>query len=265
MTTKLLTHLLGFLVHLVLLLAVVWLAKRGHYPNLEEPDPACAPTRGDAWRNRASIALALGFGAFAGAGLALVPPPEAPQQLARIAAYDDLFGRILGGFFFGLACAALVAYPLAERMVAPGPLQHFLWRSGGQWSQVWRRFHDGRVADPRPLTKSTARIVLFAALLLHFSLREQHVTFTEAGVVWRDWPWQGETEIAWKDVTAVELVASFEALSGNVVDRPTLRLQVRVGEPLTLGRLVQRRRDVWEQLGGLAAARAGVPLTEAPR
>ena len=53
------------------------------------------------------------------------------------------------------------------------------------------------MADPRPLTKSTARIILFAALLLHFSLREQHVTFTEAGVVWRDWPWQGETEIAW--------------------------------------------------------------------
>lgn len=265
MATKLLTHLLGFVVQLGLLLAVVWLAKRGHYPTLAEPDPDCAPTRADAWRNRASVALALGFGALAGTGLALVPPPEAAQQLARIAAYDDLFGPILGGFFFGLACAALVAYPLAERMVAPGPLQHFLWRSGGQWNQVWRRFHDGRVVDPRPLTKSTARIVLFAALLLHFSLREQHVTFTEAGVVWRDWPWQGETEIAWKDVTAVEVVASFEALSGNVRDIPTLRLQVRGGEPLTLGRFVQRRRDYWERLGELAAARAGVPLTEAPR
>lgn len=265
MTTKALTHVLGFLVQLVLLLAVVWLAKRGHYPMLAKPDPACAPTRGDTWRNRTSVALALGFGAFAGTGLALVPPPEAPQQLARVAAYDDVFGPILGAFFFGLACAALVAYPLAERMVAPGPLLHFLWRSGGQWNQVWRRFTQGQVIDPRPLTKSTARIVLFAALLLHFSLREQHVTFTDAGVVWRDWPWQGETEIAWQDVTAVELVASFEALSGNVVDRPTLRLQVRVGEPLTLGRFVQRRRDVWEQLGGLAAARAGVPLTEAPR
>jgi hypothetical protein len=265
MTTKLLTHLLGFVVQLGLLLAVVWLAKRGHYPMLAAPDPACAPTRGDAWRNRLSVALALGFGAFAGTGLALVPPPEASQQLARIAAYDDLFGPILGGFFFGLACAALVAYPLAERLVAPGPLQHFLWRSGGQWNQVWRRFTEGRVVDPRPLSKSTARIVLFAALLLHFSLREQHVTFTEAGVVWRDWPWQGETEIAWKDVTAVEVVATFEALSGKVVDVPTLRLQVRDGEPLTLGRFVQRRRDVWEQLGGLAAARAGVPLTEAPR
>ena len=66
-------------------------------------------------------------------------------------------------------------------------------------------------------------------------------------------------------MTAVELVASFEALSGNVVDVPTLRLQVRAGEPLTLGRFVQRRRDVWEQVGGIAAARAGVPLTEVPR
>jgi len=109
MTTKLLTHLLGFVVQLGLLLAVVWLAKRGHYPMLAAPDPACAPTRADAWRNRLSVALALGFGAFAGAGLALVPPPEASQQIARIAAYDDRFGPMLGGFFFGLACAALVA------------------------------------------------------------------------------------------------------------------------------------------------------------
>ena len=39
MTTKALTHVLGFLVQLVLLLAVVWLAKRGHYPMLAKPDP----------------------------------------------------------------------------------------------------------------------------------------------------------------------------------------------------------------------------------
>ena len=36
MTTKLLTHLLGFLVQLGLLLAVVWLAKRGHYLMIEK-------------------------------------------------------------------------------------------------------------------------------------------------------------------------------------------------------------------------------------
>lgn len=265
MTTKLLTHLLAFLVQLALLLGCIWLAKRGHYPVLDEPDPDCAPTRADVWRNRASVALALGFGAFAAFGLANVPPPEAAQQLARLAAYDDLLGPWLGGGFFGLACAALVAYPLAERMVAPGPLQHFLWRSGGQWNAVWSRFTHGRVLDPRPLTKSTARIVLFAALLVHFSLREQHTTFTEAGVAWRDWPWQAETEFAWADVSAVEVVESFEALSGNVVDVPTLRLQVRGGEPLTLGRFAQRRREAWDNLAELAAARAGVPVTVVPR
>ncbi|MCA3009225.1 MAG: hypothetical protein INH34_12695, partial [Phycisphaerales bacterium] len=58
---------------------------------------------------------------------------------------------------------------------------------------------------------------------------------------------------------------SFEALSGNVVDVPTLRLQVRGGEPLTLGRFAQRRREAWDNLAELAAARAGVPVTVVPR
>ncbi|MFN6195242.1 MAG: hypothetical protein ACK5BN_15640, partial [Planctomycetota bacterium] len=98
MTTKLLTHLLGFLVQLVLLLAVGWLAKRGHYPHLDEPAPACAPTRGDAWRNSASVALALGFGAFAGTGHPHHPPPHPPHHHPPDPAYHHQYAPNLGAY-----------------------------------------------------------------------------------------------------------------------------------------------------------------------
>jgi len=264
MVTKLLTQLAKFVVMGLLLLAVAWLARRGVYPLLADPDPEQAPSRGDRWRYRGSVALALAFGVFAALGLASVPPESWPQQVARHAAYDDAFGPWVGAGFFGLACAALVAYPLAGWFVAPGPLQHLLVASGAPWAMVWRHT-GGRVPDPRPLTRATARLVLVAALLVHFTIREQHVTFTNDGVVWCDWPWQGDTTIPWRDVTAVEVVATFTAMTGAVRDVPTLRLQLRDGEPLVVGRFAQRARPYWERLGQLAAERAGVPLAAVPR
>jgi hypothetical protein len=262
--THLVTQLAKFVVMGLILLVVAWLARRGHYPLLAVPDPRQAPRRGDRWRYRGSVVLALACGAIAAWGLAAVPPKSWPQQLARHAVYDDRFGPWLGAGFFGLAFAAMVAYPIAGALVAPGPLQHLLVASGEPWRMVWRRT-GGRVPDPRPLTHATARVVLVAALFVHFAIREQHVTFTTDGVVWCDWPWQEPTSIPWRNVTAVEVVATFTAMTGAVREVPTLRLQLRDADPLVIGRLAQRPRDHWERLGELCAERAGVPLVAVPR
>jgi hypothetical protein len=254
-STDLVTRIATAAVQLGVLALLVWLAKRGRYPVLAEPDPACAPTFGDRLRWHAADALAFAAGAVVAWVLATWPAPAVPQQLARVAAFDQPDARWLGAGFCGLAVAALLAYPLAARFVAAGPLQHFLWRSAA----LWRRL------DPRPITRATARLVLFVALVGHFALREEHTTFTADGVVWRDWPWQGQQSVAWRDVTAVELVATLVAPNGNVRDVPHLRLRPRDGEPLVLGRWAQRPRADWERLGAIAADRSRVPLTDVPR
>lgn len=247
--------LVSVVVHGLIFGGLVWLARRGQYPVLDEPDPVLAPRATDRLRYTGSVVAALLFGGFAAAALWSVPSPDVPQAIARHAAYDEPAGRLLGPFFFGLACAAWVAYPLAARWVAPGPLQHFLWRS----SAMWRRM------DPRPVTRTTARFVVFLALVLHFAIRDQHTTFTAEGITWRDWPWQAEQQRAWQDVAEVQIVATFVAPSGQVRERPHLRLQFRAGEPMVMGQRMQEPAAFWERLAAVASDRAGVPIRRVDR
>jgi hypothetical protein len=240
--------ILGVLLQLAVLAGLVWLARRGRYAVLAEPDPQLVPSFSDWCRYGLSSVASLAFGVLAAYGLASVAPHEAAGVLARIGAYDQVAGRWLGAGCFGLGCAAWLAYPLAARWVAPGPLQHILWRSAAQWRRL----------DPRPITRSLARIFVVVALVVQFAIRDQHTTFGVDGVRWCDYPWQAETLVAWDDVTAVELVATFPAMTGKVIRRLHLRLQVRDGEPLVVGRFVQRSPAFWEAMARLASEQAGV-------
>lgn len=230
-------------------------ARRGRYPRLDEPDPDCKPTGADRVRYYGANLLALLLGTVPAAVLFLWVPAAEPGVLFRTMVYDHPAARAIGPFFVMLAVGAMVAYPLAARLVRAGPLQHFLWRSSAQFGR----------ADPRPATKWMGRIVGPLAVIAHFGMQLEHTTFDAAGVRWRAWPWQEEQSRAWTDVRDVRIVRLWVAASGNPVERPHLGLEFHDGEVLHLGGWNDAPAGTWEAPAAIAAERAGVALRRVER
>lgn len=228
------------------------LARRGSYPRLPEPDPDLADTRADRRRYHLANALACGVGAVAGAALWATPPLAGEGVLWRQSLYDHPAGRLLGPFFLLLAVGGLAVVPLAERLVAPGPLLHILTRSSA------RQFAAG--IDLRPALRWVSVVIGSLAILLHLGMRNEHTTFVVEGVQWRDWPWQADTTQPWADVADIRLVATFTAMTGKVVERPHLSLVFRDGSGLRLGKSATRSEPFWAEVAALASVRSGVAV-----
>lgn len=231
------------------LLAVVlgFLARRGMYPALEEPDPAEFPEAADRWRSRLAWLAALAIGA-AVAGLLYAMPPERPAAaLFRHSAYE-LESRWIGPLFMLLGATLVAAPILLGRLVSPGPLQHLLWDSAAFIRHV----------DPRPLSRWVGGAVVVGALVSHLAVRSSHVTLAADGVTWCDAPWSGTQRRAWQDLRRVELVQNYVALAGNVVARPHLRLVFADGVAVVAGSSVAQPPAVWQKAAAIATERSGI-------
>lgn len=228
------------------------LVRRGRYPRLPAPDPDLADTRADRRRYHLANGLACGVGAVAGAALWAMPPLAGEGVLWRQSLYDHPAGRLLGPFFLLLAVGGLTVVPLAERLVAPGPLLHILTRSSA------RQFAAG--IDLRPALRWLSVFVGSLAILLHLGMRNEHTTFVAEGVQWRDWPWQGDSTQPWADVADIRLVATFTAMTGKIVERPHLCLEFRYGSVLRLGKSATHSEPFWAEVAALASVRSGVAV-----
>ena len=140
-------------------------------------------------------------------------------------------------------------------MVRKEALQHFLWRSAAQFRRL----------DPRPITRSTAYVVLAIAVFLHMALREHHVTVLVDGVAWRDLPWEADSKRAWHELERIEHVESFVAMTGKQVDRPTLRLVFVGGASVTFGRWVEWKNAEFGDFTKILADASGKQVVRVPR
>ena len=252
--TDFVVNIVAGLAQAAILALVAFALSRTRYPTLEPPDPAHAPRARDRVCNVASVLVSLGIGVFAGWRLSLVPPPEIAGALVQHRVYDGA-GRWLGPFFFALGVAAYVAYPIAARMVRKEALQHFLWRSAAQFRRL----------DPRPITRSTAYVVLAIAVFAHMALRDHHVTVLADGVAWRDLPWETDSKRAWNEIERIEHVESFVAMTGKQVDRPTLRLVFQDGASVTFGRWVEWKNAEFGNFTKILADASGKQVVRVPR
>lgn len=242
------------LANFAVLFALSWflnlLARRGRYPRLPEPDPAQEDSVQDRWRWYFASFLALVLGGLAGALLWALPPKVWSDALWHWSPYDQVAPRLLGPFFLVLAFGGLVIVPLAERLVAPGPLLHIMHRAASQ------AFMDG--LDLRPLVRRLGQVAGALAIAAHAGMREAHVTLTAEEVRSRIWPWESETIHAWQDVADIRVVRTFTALSGDVVERPHLVLAFRDGETLRLGRQDDVPRRLWREAAEVAESHTGL-------
>jgi hypothetical protein len=233
------------------------LTRRGKYPRLPEPDPDDVDTAHDRRRYYLANALALLVGLVAGAAVWATPPLAETGVLWRSSLYDHPAARLLGPLFVVLAVGGLTVVPLAERLVAPGPLLHIMARS----SQ--RQFAAG--VDLRPALRWLSLVLGTLAVAVHAGVRNEHATFTADGVRWRNWPWQADVAFAWQDVSDIKLVRTFEAMTGKIVVRPHLSIDFRNGENLRLGTGDERPQRGWDGVAAIASACSGVVVRTVER
>jgi hypothetical protein len=252
--SKLAVEIVMGLAHAAVLGLLAWALSRTRYPRLAPPDPAFSLRPRDRVVSVASVLLALAVGAFAGWRLSLVPPPEIAGALVQHRAYDGA-GRWLGPLFFALGVAAYVAYPIAARMMKKETLQHLLWRSAERFRRL----------DPRPITRSTAYVVLTIAVFAHMMLREHHVTVLADCVCWRDLPWEQESRRDWNELERIEIVEAFLAPTGNPVHRLTLRLVFVDGSATAFGRWAEWKPIELGAFSRVLAKASGKAVVRAPR
>ncbi|MEQ1634016.1 MAG: hypothetical protein ABL997_16680, partial [Planctomycetota bacterium] len=233
------------------------LARRGRYPRL----PAADPDRPDTARDRRLYYLANGaalvLGTVAGGLVFLVPPVAAPVCLWRSSVFDYVEMRLIAPFGVALSAGGLLAPWLAGRWVDARALVHVLRRSSQR--------HGMGDLDPRPALRWIAGPMLVLALMLHFALRLEHATMDEAGIRWRDWPWQSECVRPWSEVEDVRIVRTFVAPNGDVVERPHLAIEFADGEVLYLGQRDDSSDAEWNVTAEIAASRAGVAVRRVDR
>jgi hypothetical protein len=251
------TALATTLVMVLLGVGLQALARRGKYPRLPEPDPEQADTAADRRRYYLANGLALGLGVVFGVALWMTPPLAEDGVLWRQSLYDHPAGRALGPLFFALSVGGLAVPKLADRLVAPGPLLHILARSAA-------RQHAAGI-DLRKALRWLSLVIGSLALLLHFGLRNEHATFDGNGLRWRSWPWQQEAERTWNEVADIRLVASLEAMTGRIVQRPHLSIEFADGEVLRLGKFNDRHERIWAEAAAIASARSGVAVRRVER
>lgn len=237
--------------------ALRFLTLRGKYPRLPEPDPADPDTARDRRRYHLANALAVVIGLAAGAALWATPPLAEDGVLWRSSLYEHPAARLLGPLFVVLAVGGLAVVPLAERLVAPGPLLHIMVRSSR------RQFAAG--VDLRPALRWLSLVLGTLAILVHAGLRNEHTTFTADGVRWRDWPWQADVAFPWREVADIKIVRTFEALTGKVIERPHLSIDFHNAENLRLGTGDDRPRRAWDEVAAIASARSGVAVRHVER
>jgi len=217
------------------------------FPKLAEADPDDPDTRRDLWTYYAANGLAVVVGIAAAALLYFgCGPVDAPMSFSPF----DGVGRLLGPFFVVLGGGGMVLPMLARKMVRPGPLLHILHRSN-------QRFGG---ADMTRALLVVSSIVVPVAILLHFSLRAMHTTLDEQGVRWCNWPWQSEQEREWSELQDVRIVRTFEAMTGNVVERPHLVLTFEPGVEVVTGKRNSRPPGFWEAPADYAGKQAGIPV-----
>jgi len=214
-------------------------------PMLEEPREDVVVTRKDRACYYGAHLAALLLGLASVGVLYAVAPPAHGERTYRV---TDGVGWLLGPFFLVLAVGAATSPWLLGRFVRPAALQALLWRAS-------------RLAghkDPRPLSVRLGLVVLLLALALHFALAGVFLRLDDRGVRWRAHPFASERARGWRALRAVELVRTFEAMTGKVVERPHLRLRFSDGEVVEHGRFDTRAPEVWEDAASYAAAQAGV-------
>lgn len=232
------------------------LSRRGKWPRLPEPDPEQADTRSDRLRYYLGNGLAVVVGTLFAAALWAIPPTMEDGVLFRFSAYDGV-GRLIGPFFLVLGAGGLALPWIVMRLVAPGPLLHILTRSAMRQVQA--------PLDLLPLLRWLSGGVVAAAVLLHLAVRSEHTTFDENGVRWRTWPWQSDTVRTWSDVREVRIVASFEAMTGAIRQRPHLSLVFHDGECLRFGKQNDPKPGMVERAAAIAAERTGLDVQRIER
>lgn len=233
------------------------LARRGRYPRLPEADPERPDTARDRRLYYLANVAALGLGAVAGGLLFLVPPVVASDCLWRSSIFDHAEMRAIAPFGVLIAAGGLLAPWLADRWVDARALVHVLRRSSQR--------HGMSDLDPRPAVRWVMGPMLVLAILLHLALRLEHTTMDEAGIRWRDWPWQSERARPWSEVADVRLVRTFVAPTGNVVERTHLGIEFADGEVLYVGPRDDSSDAEWTVPAEIAASRAGVSVREVER
>lgn len=236
------------------------MARRGRYPTLLPPEGEPLSRRERrVWALVATLSCLSGLaGAFA---LYATPPLDVPGSVVQYSPYGGL--RVLGPLLFGLSFA-LVAIPTwIGWLVDPDRLPHLLWHEANQ--APFLRLGD-RVLDPRPIGRWVGLLGATLALVVHFAARQAHFAFTEEGVRWCDWPWEGVQQRPWGEVTGVQLVRYVQPMIGREIDRTHLRLRFRDGELVTFGKsangyLLARI----EQFAGIAVERTDQELQRVDR
>lgn len=216
-------------------------------PMLARPPEDAEVTRGDRLRYYGAHFTALLLGVSAAAALDLVATPAARAHTYRV---TDGVGRLLGPFFLTLSVGAATSPVLLGRFVRPAALQALLWRAAR------RAGHK----DPRPLSLRLGLVVMLLALALHVALGGVFLRLGERGVSWRSQPFQSEQVRDWSALRSVELVRTFAAMTGRVVERPHLRLRFTDGAVVDHGRADARPLAVWEEAAAYASERAGVEV-----
>ena len=216
-------------------------------PALEAPPEGAVVTKRERARYYAAHGTALLLGLVAAGALYLLAPPSAEPQTWRM---TDGVGWFLGPFFLVLAVGAATSPALLAWFVPPRALQVMLWRASRRMGRK----------DSRPLSVRLGLVIAPLALALHFALDGLHLRLGPDGVSWRAMPFGSTTARPWSDVRDVELVRTFEAMTGKVVERPHLRLRFSDGEVVEHGCFDTRAPAVWEDAAAYAAAQAGVPV-----
>lgn len=219
----------------------------GLVPMLAAPPEDAVVTPADRLRYFAAHGTALALGLAAVLGLYLLAPPLAEAHTYRV---TDGVGWLLGPFFVVLAVGATCSPALVRWFVPASALQALLWRASRRAGHM----------DLRPLSVRLGAVVLLLALALHFGLAGVFLRLDEGGVRWRSQPFGAERARGWSAVRDVQLVRTFEAMTGRVVERPYLRLQFVDGVVAEHGRFDVRPPTVWEEAAAYASARAGVPV-----
>jgi hypothetical protein len=235
------------------LAAVAAIARRGWLPRAPEPRPGEEPTCGERRRYHAAGIVGCALGAVAGLALWLVPPPTEPAAWFRHS-YFAGEGRLLGPFFFALAGMCLAMPLLSKWWIRDGAMAHMIARTAASMGG----------ADPRRIASGLGVVVALAALALHFTLRAEHTTFTDAGVRWRDWLSLEQHERPWTVVEEVRLVRLVEPMVGAAKERPHLVLRFRDGAMVRIGARVSRPPN-WDEVAAQVAARSGAPVRRVER